>query len=341
MIGLAVVFAFYDRLALTEPRLYGYWYTGIGILALMSLNLLAMLGLHAAGLAAMLKNLALGLLFVIFSIPSFYVNYTGIVSIYPITYPNYYYEIVLLQLLNIAILIVLQYKGILNQNLRLLQEKIDLRAGLQKRVSEAQAEERKNISRDLHDDLGGTLSTIHLLVTHQFPKEKKLIDLIKKSCDDVRMFSRKLSKTEPPGDAPTLKSQLNDLLQVLNSVGRTAFELITIGEETQLPIEHRPDVAMICNELLNNIQKHAQARTALLQLIFEAGMLTLMAEDDGIGFDPEKTFAGNGLSNIRERTEKLMAKLHVSSGSKGTTVIVEIPLTSPENHFTNELNHHR
>jgi two-component system NarL family sensor kinase len=83
----------------------------------------------------------------------------------------------------------------------------------------------------------------------------------------------------------------------------------------------------IIQELLNNIMKHAAAKSAIVQLTFIDNRLSITVEDDGKGFDvklidPSK---GLGLSNLKSRVEYLGGELEIESEQgKGTTVNIEI-----------------
>jgi len=92
-------------------------------------------------------------------------------------------------------------------------------------------------------------------------------------------------------------------------------------------------------ELMNNAIKHANANNFDLQIIKSDDEITLMAEDDGDGFDINKTLiiAGGGLANIRSRIENLKGSIFIDAKvQRGTIISIVIPLTKPnyasENH---------
>ena len=79
-------------------------------------------------------------------------------------------------------------------------------------------------------------------------------------------------------------------------------------------------------ELLQNVIKHAQAEEVFLQLTYEADKLTLMMEDDGVGFDVGRAKNGMGMQNIADRVAQIKGKLDFDSKiGQGTTVIIEVP----------------
>jgi signal transduction histidine kinase len=88
----------------------------------------------------------------------------------------------------------------------------------------------------------------------------------------------------------------------------------------------------IAQEALSNIEKHAQARTARLQIKLDGPSVILKAQDDGCGFDAERKkrkgkWSGIGLTNIRERAAALGGVCEVKSGpNQGTVITVRVPL---------------
>ena len=81
-------------------------------------------------------------------------------------------------------------------------------------------------------------------------------------------------------------------------------------------------------EIVNNIIKHSQATTVNIQIIRHENELTLMVEDNGIGFDINKIKGeGIGLQNIRSRVAYLDGTVNIDSQTgKGTTVSIEVPI---------------
>ena len=83
----------------------------------------------------------------------------------------------------------------------------------------------------------------------------------------------------------------------------------------------------IIQELITNIIKHSQAKEATIQFSQNEGVLTIMVEDNGKGFELNNTSNGIGLINIEKRMERINGELIIDSSiGSGTTVILNIPL---------------
>jgi signal transduction histidine kinase len=85
----------------------------------------------------------------------------------------------------------------------------------------------------------------------------------------------------------------------------------------------------VLQEIVSNIIKHAQANRITIQIIKHESELTVMIEDNGVGFDTSKMneFSGIGLKNIISRIEFLKGSVDFDSNlGKGTTVIIEVPV---------------
>jgi signal transduction histidine kinase len=102
------------------------------------------------------------------------------------------------------------------------------------------------------------------------------------------------------------------------------------GDEPGIPIEAKESLYRIAQEALNNIAKHARARSIKIKLTTENDWMTLDISDDGIGFDTSQRFPGHlGLHTMRERAEKADGTLTIESASNsGTRIQVMIPLTA-------------
>ena len=80
-------------------------------------------------------------------------------------------------------------------------------------------------------------------------------------------------------------------------------------------------------EALQNIQKYAQASSAVVRLREEGDQLSVEVADDGRGFDVSTTIRGNGLTNMEDRLDALGGTLHVASGpGNGTTLRAILPV---------------
>ena len=201
------------------------------------------------------------------------------------------------------------------------------------RIIQTQESERQRIAADLHDDLGGTLSTLRRKITdgqRQFSQTQtgtlfnELAPLIQKSNDDLRRIAHNLM---PPEFARM--GLANAIDQLVGAVPGTPthVEFITSGTVVKLPIPVELNLYRIVSELLTNVQKHAQASRATVQLLYYGDQLSILVEDNGVGIDAEKARKsdGIGLKNSILRADYIGAALHRETNEGGTFILIELP----------------
>lgn len=201
-------------------------------------------------------------------------------------------------------------------------------------VLRVQEDERRRLARELHDGIGQNLTALkHRLAqlrdapTVDAPLREGLdaaIDLCAHTLEDTRQLSRLLR--------PTILDDLG-LEPALRSLGRSVGESAGIAvaiEVEPLPAldgEYETLLFRVAQEALNNIAKHAQARSVLLRVVERDGRLQLQVVDDGVGFDPAARAGGSGLSGMRERLRLFQGTLDVhSSPGSGTRLRAVVPL---------------
>jgi PAS domain S-box-containing protein len=202
---------------------------------------------------------------------------------------------------------------------------------------DGQEKERREIGKELHDNIGQQLTTTKLFLdlarSTSDPATEEMVCLALKSVSDVINEIRGISRSLTPhtlGDLGLIES-INDLVdtiirtQTINVVlTNTAFD------ELQVPDNQKLMLFRIIQEQLNNIVKHAQARQVeiILQNSFTA--LELEIKDDGVGFDTTKLRKGLGLTNIKNRVELFGGKVQIiSAEGKGCTIKISVPVNQP------------
>jgi PAS domain S-box-containing protein len=214
---------------------------------------------------------------------------------------------------------------------------------------EAVEEDRRNISRELHDGLGQLLTAAHinieLVEQHLKDNPKKVLDdlnrtksLITKTIQEVRNIAQNLRPAVL--DDLGLASALRNLSDEFNQT-----ESLTVRfDEYGLRGPYRPAVEIalfrICQEALSNIAKHAGASEAQIEVYDRETHLLAVIQDNGEGFDVKKMLnikSGNGLLNIKERAELVGGNIQIDSQEhRGTELIVEIPIQETQNFFDHE-----
>ena len=197
-----------------------------------------------------------------------------------------------------------------------------------------QEAERTRIAQDLHDSLGGSLSTLKLQydslqLEHKDLSEdqeyQKIMGMIDNACSEVRDIARNLKpiSLEKLG----LTAALKDLVNRYSLKGIMEISLHTHEVDGILSDEAKLHVYRIIQELLNNALKHAQATEIDVQVNKMEGSLFIVVEDNGKGFNHEEAKQGLGLGNLQSRVNVLRGEMEIdSSEDLGTSVTVHIPI---------------
>jgi signal transduction histidine kinase len=200
---------------------------------------------------------------------------------------------------------------------------------------EGQEKERLRIAKDLHDSLGGLLSTIksHFSTiqknNEQITKQQlttKTNSLIDEACVEVRRISHNMMPNAL--NLSGLQGALEDLGEYLTTQGfNTTVEISNLG--TDIKDTTKVMIYRLIQEIVSNIRKHAQAKKILIQLIKFKNELHLTIEDDGVGFDYESALRKKslGLKSINSRVAYLKGIINWDTQKgKGTTINITIPL---------------
>lgn len=201
-------------------------------------------------------------------------------------------------------------------------------------LMEGQEQERKRISGELHDGLGSLLATIkhHFEVVEDkihtnHEAYEKAYGLLDRASEEVRRISHNMASNILSKFG--LVAALQDLAEMVNASNQVQFELSISGLEGRLENSKEIHLFRICQELVSNALKHAEAKTISLQITMRDNELSLIVEDDGKGFEQEKAALaeGMGLSNLRARIDHLEGSIDIDSTlGRGTTVVIEVPL---------------
>ncbi len=229
----------------------------------------------------------------------------------------------------------------------LLVESQELQAQLRHlthQVLLAQEDERKKISRQLHDEIAQILTGIKVQLTllsqvaainprvlrRRIDKTRRLVG---QSIGVVHRFARDLRPAllDDLGLIPALRSFVRDL------AGRKALRirLTAFAGVEALDNTRRTALYRIAQEALTNVARHAHARMATVRILKTRGAVRLEIRDNGKSFPTERLLSANpggrlGLLGMRERVEMFGGRFTIASApGKGTTVTAEIPFESP------------
>ena len=213
---------------------------------------------------------------------------------------------------------------------------------LSSQIMTAQETERRRISRELHDDLGGALAVLKLRMSFIEKslrpdqaglrgESRQIMEHIDQVIDNVARISRDLSPSilENLGLVPALRR----LIENFGKVHKIEVASDLAGLDAPLSKDAQFTLYRILQEALTNIGKHSRAKNASVAVRQENGRLLVTVADDGRGFDAGakdmKSAAekGMGLATMKERAHMLGGTLDISGeAGLGTRVILIIPV---------------
>ncbi|HEX5625887.1 MAG TPA: sensor histidine kinase [Saprospiraceae bacterium] len=259
--------------------------------------------------------------------------YSLLFSIGAILLAGYFVILFYQQKLETSNIIHNQSEQINNQKIKELESNLQLRS--MQSMIDGQESERERIAQDLHDSLGGLLSTIKLRFDKLVHQQKfqdqgdftKLYDLIDTACDEVRSISNDLKPgaLEKLGLIDAVKDLLNRYR--LENGPNIIFQYFGFDQPVHMDPHMALNLYRIIQELVNNSIKHAQCSEIFVQLSKSEVEYTISVEDDGLGFDIQEVKKGMGLENISSRVNYLKGEFTVeSSENQGTLFLIQIPI---------------
>lgn len=197
---------------------------------------------------------------------------------------------------------------------------------------------RNNVARDLHDDMGSTLSTINILSS--MAKSKMNSDAAKAGEYISKITDNSQRMMEAMDDIVWSIKPSNDSMQRIiarmrefatNVLEAKDMELDFFADESlfdvKLNMQARRDLFLIFKEAVNNAAKYSKATHVEINVHPEGKKLVLLVKDDGTGFDVNNA-DGNGLCNMQKRAESLSGKIDIISyDGKGTEIKLIIPVS--------------
>jgi len=201
--------------------------------------------------------------------------------------------------------------------------------------------ERSRIARDLHDDLGASLTEINFLGTMACAEatpasRERLQGIVERARRMAKSLDEIVWTVNPANDtlASTVSYLTSRTRESLDAAGiRSRFDITGRFPHMQLDSERRHHLLMAVNEAINNIMKHSGASVANLALGVRNNCFEASIEDDGGGFDPAAAAVAaagrNGLENIRRRMQSSGGSAVIeSSPGTGTRIRLTLPLAA-------------
>ncbi|MCX6139010.1 MAG: GAF domain-containing sensor histidine kinase [Ignavibacteriales bacterium] len=231
------------------------------------------------------------------------------------------------------------------ENARLYRESVEYSrtmSALSARLTVVQEEERRRITRDLHDGVGQALSGLRLnldLLSREVPLTSEtaqerltmMKDIIDETMTEIRQISHDLRP--PVLDAVGLVAALRMYVDRFAARYGIAVKLIALERMKRIDQQVEATVYRVVQEALSNIVRHSGATKAQIELVRKEHVLFVQITDNGKGFDPVELqeYAegrnGRGIPGMRERIEGLQGTYEITSAKgKGTTIAVELPI---------------
>jgi signal transduction histidine kinase len=221
---------------------------------------------------------------------------------------------------------------------------------LSNRLVQAQETERRALARELHDEVGQSLSAVLLelrnlsigLTRRSEEQSRSHVETIKALVESTVGVVRNMSLLLRPsmlddlGLVPALRWQAREISK------RSAIDVSVATEHVSddLPDQYKTCIYRVVQEALHNCSRHAHATTVRIRVQQDSARLLLSIQDDGQGFDVRHS-KGMGLLGIEERVARLGGRCQIYSGpGSGTILTITLPFTGSERDRSSETDPH-
>lgn len=207
------------------------------------------------------------------------------------------------------------------------------------KIIEAQEEERKRLSREIHDGPAQMMANVMMrsdLIERVYKERggqeaiveiRSLKKMVRNALYEVRriIYDLRPMALDDLGLVPTLKKYLQTIEEYHKS---TKIHFANLGDEKRLPAKYEVALFRLIQESVQNALKHAEAREIKVKVEIDKNRVVVVVRDDGKGFDINQRRAESfGIIGMRERVELLEGKLSIDSKiGQGTIVIIQVPL---------------
>lgn len=232
-------------------------------------------------------------------------------------------------LLIIAIFVIIFFYVFQRRKNKMIIERIEQKRRFEKEIANAQIEIQeetlKNVSWELHDNIGQLLSVANMQLNmlalikdlHIKPQLIEAKETVSNALQEVRTLSRTLN-------TDIIKNEgLIHIIEIeLERIKRLKFadtHIEVIGEEKTIKKEDAIIIFRIIQEFLTNSLKHSKAKNIYTKIIFESDCLQVKITDDGVGFDIRNTSNTSGLVNMSSRARFINAEYELQSAEKEGT----------------------
>lgn len=221
---------------------------------------------------------------------------------------------ILLSFISVTILLYLLYRYRVNQLLKLQQM-------------------RNNISRDLHDEIGSSVSSVNMLAMvakKQLGEEHPITPLLTQIGQSAQSAGDSINEIiwsiNPRNDSlDRIVLRMKELSAEMLEVNKINYRIDFDKDfsAARIPMEQRRHLFLLFKEALNNLIKYSHCENVCISMHIEGHFLRMKIEDDGIGFDLLNYIPGNGLVNMYQRAKEMKGNLEVvTAPGKGCAVML-------------------
>ncbi|CAM3429819.1 sensor histidine kinase [Aequorivita lipolytica] len=235
--------------------------------------------------------------------------------------------------ISLVVIVIVLFSVFTRRKNRLLEEQEKAKKDFDRELAESQIEIReetlRNISWELHDNIGQlmTLAKIQAQMAQEKPEMmKEVSETIGTGLNELRALSKLINPEALK--SLSLKEAVGLEIERFNRLKFIAAELTVKGTVT--PIESNIQIILfrILQEFFSNTIKHSKASTLKVLLDYSDNVLTILAEDNGVGFEKTDNFMGIGLKNMKTRAQLINSTLKIKSvKSKGTALHLKYKFT--------------
>ena len=234
--------------------------------------------------------------------------------------------------------VVIQYLSSDLKNVGIALEQAKMKQDFGIKIISAQEEERKRLSREIHDGPAQMMANVLLRsgLIEKTAREKgleaailELSDLkvtVRNALSEVRriIYDLRPMALDDLGIVPTLKKYISTVMEYNEGVD---IHFTSTGNEDRISSDYEVAIFRLVQECLNNALKHGQSKEINVKIEWTKKDINIVVKDDGVGFDTgqvkEQSF---GIIGMRERIDLLEGQMKIHSiPSKGTIVIFKIP----------------
>jgi PAS domain S-box-containing protein len=213
---------------------------------------------------------------------------------------------------------------------------------LSRHLESVREEERTNMAREIHDELGSLLTGLKIdlsWLSKRIPREQELSSaktrIMHELIDEAILTVKKISTELRPGvlDDLGISAAIEWQAQELEKRAEIKVEFTSIPKDIVLDRDRSTALFRICQEALTNVVRHAHATKVQMTLKKEPKKVVLSIRDDGKGIEEEHSSDPRafGLIGVRERVRSFEGEFNISgSPGKGTLVVVTIPLVKED-----------